>query len=86
MSNEAENTEKTPCAASAVDPLVNLQCSCGQHFTRPQSYFDMIKECEEYPTAKRHYERKVKFCDACIRQKIENAFKVLPDILKALAS
>lgn len=83
-----DDTQKaTEGSESAVERFVKLQCACGCYFERPVVYFERLEEYEkEYPSAARFYERKVTKCDACIHELMKNALKILPDILKTLAT
>jgi hypothetical protein len=68
-----------------AESLVVLRCKCGKDFAREKLFVDKYEEYKvKYPSAARFYKRKIDHCDPCMNIKMQEAFKLLPSILKSL--
>jgi hypothetical protein len=58
--------------------------TCNAPFERPEEYKEWATDTK-YPTLVRFYEDKLKYCDPCEIERVEESLKRLPEILKILA-
>lgn len=87
MSEQPEIKASTEASKSAVETVVSLQCKCGKEFERPEQYLINAKDyADEYPSAARFNEMKIRMCEGCYKERVTSSLKRLPEILKALAS
>jgi hypothetical protein len=58
--------------------ILKLKCECGADFEREDIPEDWKKIV--------HYKWKFMYCDACFKDKVEQAFKRMPEVLDALVN
>jgi len=74
MTEQIETDELT---ASPLQSGVSLTCECGAKFSR-QQVPERLKE-------KTFFKWQFRYCDVCFRARADQAFKRMPEMLKALA-
>lgn len=64
----------------AKEEMIKLKCECGTEFERPKIFQQYQKERPNV-----FYKWKLKYCDVCNKNRVNEALNHLPNIMKALS-